>query len=49
MNEVQNENQEVEVYGYHNNNGQMVITPNVEFAHIMANKYGTENVYIIKN
>jgi hypothetical protein len=49
MNEVQNENVEVEVYGYINDKGQKVITPNLEFAQIMANKYGTNNVFLIKD
>jgi len=49
MNEVQNENVEVEVYGYINDKGQKVITPNLEFARIMANKYGTNNVFLIKD
>ena len=37
------------IYGYTNNNGQMVYTPNLEFAHIMAEKYGTKIVSIIKD
>jgi hypothetical protein len=32
------------IYGYKNNNGQMVYTPNLEFAKIMAYKYETYNV-----
>jgi hypothetical protein len=39
----------VEIYGYVNDNGQKVFTPNLEFAHIMADKYGTQNVYVEKN
>jgi hypothetical protein len=39
---------EVEIYGYINNKGQKVFTPNLEFAHIMANKYGTDKVYLEK-
>ena len=39
---------EVEIYGYINNNGQRVFTPNLEFAHIMATKYGTNQVFIEK-
>ena len=39
---------EVEIYGYINNEGQRVFTPNLEFAHIMATKYGTEHVFIEK-
>jgi hypothetical protein len=49
MNEVQNENVEVEVYGYINSKGQKVFTPNLEFAHLMAIKYGTEKVFVEKN
>ena len=40
---------EIEIFGYINNKGEKVITPNLEFAHIMADKYGTKNVYIEKN
>jgi len=39
------ENEEVnvvELYGYENDKGQKVYTPNLEFAHIMAEKYGTK-------
>ena len=39
---------EVEIYGYINNEGQKVFTPNLEFAHIMATKYGTDKVLIEK-
>ena len=39
---------EVEIYGYINNYGQKVFTPNLEFAHIMATKYGTDKVYVEK-
>jgi len=39
---------EVEIYGYINNKGQRVFTPNLEFAHIMATKYGTNQVFIEK-
>ena len=49
MTETQNEVTEVEIYGYVNAEGQRVYTPNLEFAHIMADKYGTQNVYIEKN
>jgi hypothetical protein len=37
-----------EIYAYINDKGQKVFTPNVQFAEIMANKYGTE-VYVEKN
>ena len=40
---------EIEIFGYVNDKGQKVFTPNLEFAHIMAEKYGTKNVYIEKN
>lgn len=49
MSELENEITVVEIYGYVNDNGQKVFTPNLEFAHIMADKYGTKNVYIEKN
>lgn len=49
MSELENEVTVVEIYGYVNDNGQKVFTPNLEFAHIMADKYGTKNVYIEKN
>ncbi len=37
-----------EIYAYINDKGQKVFTPNLQFAEIMANKYGT-NVYVEKN
>ena len=46
MTETQNES--IEIYGYINNEGQKVYTPNLEFAHIMADKYGTQDVYVEK-
>lgn len=49
MSELENEVIEVEIYGYINNSGQKVFTPNLEFAHIMARKYGTDKVYVEKN
>jgi hypothetical protein len=39
---------EVEIYGYVNNKGQRVFTPNLEFAHIMATKYGTNHIFVEK-
>ena len=39
---------EIEIFGYTNDKGQKVFTPNLEFAHIMATKYGTEHVFIEK-
>ena len=39
---------EIEIYGYINDKGQNVFTPNLEFAHIMARKYGTNKVFIEK-
>jgi len=39
---------EIEIFGYINDKGQKVFTPNLEFAHIMATKYGTEHVFIEK-
>ena len=49
MTEQETQVNEVEIYGYTNNDGQKVFTPNLEFAHIMAAKYGTKNVYVEKN
>jgi sulfur relay (sulfurtransferase) DsrF/TusC family protein len=49
MNETQNENQESVVYIYTNDKGEKVVTPNLEFAHLVAEKYGTNNVYVEKN
>lgn len=40
---------EVELYGYKNDKGQMLWTPNLEFARIQADKYGSERVYVEKN
>lgn len=40
---------ENEIYSYINNEGQRVVTPNLEFAHLMAVKYGTQKVYVEKN
>ena len=48
MSELENEVTVVEIYGYVNNKGEKVITPNLEFAHIMATKYGTTHVFIEK-
>jgi len=39
---------EIAIYGYTNDKGQKVFTPNLEFAHIMATKYGTKHVFIEK-
>ncbi len=38
-----------EIYAYINDKGQKVYTPNVQFAEIMAKKYGTDDVYVEKN
>jgi hypothetical protein len=40
---------ESEIYSYITDKGQRVYTPNVQFAEIMANKYGTQKVYVEKN
>jgi hypothetical protein len=37
------------IYAYVNNDGQKVFTPNLDFAYIMANKYGTNLVSVIKD
>jgi hypothetical protein len=47
MSEITNE--VVEIYAYTDDKGQKVYTPNVEFAEIMAKKYGTNDVYVEKN
>jgi len=39
---------ENEIYVYVNDKQQEVVTPNLEFAHIMAVKYGTKKVYVEK-
>jgi hypothetical protein len=39
---------EIQIFGYINDKGQKVFTPNLEFAHIMATKYGTGHVFIEK-
>lgn len=39
----------IEVYSYLNTKGKRVYTPNLEFAKIMANKYGTNNVFVENN
>ena len=38
-----------EIYAYTNGKAQKVYTPNVQFAEIMAKKYGTIKVYVEKN
>lgn len=48
MTEQETQVNDVEIYGYINNAGQKVFTPNLEFAHIMATKYGTTHVFIEK-
>jgi hypothetical protein len=48
MTEQETQVNEIEIYGYTNNDGQKVFTPNLEFAHIMATKYGTTHVFIEK-
>jgi hypothetical protein len=49
-NEIENQAVVVEIkmYGYKNEEGKMLWTSNLEFANIMANKYGSETVYIEK-
>ena len=49
-NEIENQTTviEIKIYGYKNQNGMMLWTSNVDFANIMARKYGTEMVYIEK-
>jgi hypothetical protein len=37
------------IYSYVNDGNKKVYTPNLEFAHIMAKKYGTDDVFIEKN
>lgn len=43
------ENLEDVLYGYRNDNGALVWTPNINFAQAQANKYGTFKVYVEKN
>ena len=35
-----------EIFAYINDKGMRVFTPNFEFAHLMATKYGTIKVYV---
>ena len=49
MTEQEAQTIEVKIYGYVNKEGNKVFTPNLEFAHIMATKYGTIHVYIERN
>lgn len=37
------------IYGYRNESGVLLFTPNLEFATIMATKYGTSKIYVEKN
>jgi hypothetical protein len=41
--------QEIEIFYYYNDKGMELYTPNVEFAKIQANKYGTFKVFVKKN
>lgn len=43
------ETEDVVLYGYRNEEGKMLWTPNATFAQIQANNYGTFQVYIEKN
>lgn len=40
---------EVELYGYRNQNGILLWTPNLEFARIQIRKYETEKIYVETN
>ena len=42
------ENDEEVLYGYRNDKGMLLWTPNVVFAQLQANKYGTYQVYTEK-
>jgi len=42
------ETEENVIYGYKNEAGVVMYTPNLEFAKVMANKYETFNVYVEK-
>jgi hypothetical protein len=46
--ENQTEVIEIKIYGYKNQQGMTLWTSNLEFANVMANKYGTLDVYIEK-
>ena len=46
MTELETQIIEPVIFGYINNKGQKVFTPNLEFAHIMAAKNGTTTVYV---
>lgn len=46
---VDQENDESVLYGYRNDNGALLWTPNVEFAHARANYYNTFKVYVEKD
>ena len=48
MTEQETQVTEIAIYGYTNDKGQKVFTPNFKFAHIMATKYGTKHVFIEK-
>lgn len=42
------ENEEGVLYGYRNDNGVLIWSPNVNFAQAQANKYGTFKIYVEK-
>ena len=42
------ENAEDVLYGYHNDNGVLLWTPNVMFAQAQAHTYGTFKIYVEK-
>lgn len=40
---------DLEIYGYRNDEGHMFWTPNLDFAQLRANFFGTFKVYVEKN
>jgi hypothetical protein len=49
MDKIENQNTEIEIFSYLNDKGEKVCTPNLDFACIMAKKYGTNLVSVIKD
>lgn len=47
-NETQTEVKENEIFGYRDVKGMMLWTSNLEFAQIMAKKYGNGKIYVEK-
>ena len=45
---VDQENDENVLFGYRTDNGSLLWTPNVMFAQVRANQYGTFKIYVEK-